>query len=618
MNPARDREKTKEELIVEVEELRNRVAALQEVDRSQLYDKQLLAPRTLVKYTHTNKNTVTNRTTNFSFGVTDGSPAVISSARLEMQDGVCCAINLNEYQQIEGSRKAIDPWQLVTLAGNGTIYDWDVASNRVERSDTMFEFLGYSPQEVEPTSDWWNDRINPDDRPLVWAKICEALGNQTKFQLVYRILNKNNQYIYVSDQGLILRNQDGYPERVIGFTHFITESQPTQSAQKMSEDRFRMALATYPIILFNQDRELRYTWIYNPTLGYSIEEILGKTDAELMFSSDALRVMEIKRRVLTSGVGVKEEVQVNVNGEKVYLDLRVEALRDSDDHIIGITGVAIDISDRKQIETTLKQKVEELENLNQIKDRFLEMVSHHLRTPLNVVLGCAGLLRRTSKFEEGTLKRLLETIERNAKYQLQVSDRILDISRMMESNFQLNLRPLDPVLVIYGATDLVRPLAQAKNITLVSAIECTETEIMGDHDRLQQVLWSLLSNAVKFTPSGGRVEVRLSIEKSIKDEQKRDQNQEEAQKLTNFSSSVSHLQIQVKDTGIGITPHFLPHLFEPFCQGDRNSAQSDGELGLGLTLARYLVELHEGTIDGESAGVGMGATFTIKLPLLIS
>ncbi len=613
MNSARDGDKTKEELIAEVEELRNQVAALQKVDRSRDIREQVLATTSLPKYTHITKDAVTNKTSDFS----PSSSTVISTATVELvPSGVGCPTNLNDRQQKEELTKAIDLRQLATLAVNGTIYDWDIATNRVERTDNIFALLGYTPQEVEPSSDWWNDRIHPNDRPLTWAKICEALGNQTRFQLVYRILHKNNQYILICDQGLILRNKDGYPERVIGFAQLITESQQTQAVRKMSENRFRMALATYPIILFNQDRDLRYTWIYNPQLGYSIEEFLGKTDVELMFSSDALRVMELKSRVLTSGVGVREEIKVNINEEEVYLDLRVEALRDSERNIIGITGVSIDITDRKRIETDLRQKAEELAKLNQIKDRFLAMVSHQLRTPLNVIMGCAGLLHRTSKFEEGTLKRLLETIERNAKYQLQVSDRILEISRMMESNFQLNLRPLDPVLVIYGATDLVRPLAETKNIRLESAIECTEAEIMGDRDRLQQVLWNLLSNAVKYTPDGGRVDVRLSLEKISNEELEIDIDSEEEKNSLYSQSSVDYIQIQVKDTGVGINPQFLPHLFEPFRQGENHSSPSNGELGLGLTLARYLVELHGGTIDGESAGVGMGATFTIKLPLL--
>ncbi|MDX2099569.1 MAG: HAMP domain-containing sensor histidine kinase, partial [Leptolyngbyaceae cyanobacterium bins.59] len=213
-----------------------------------------------------------------------------------------------------------------------------------------------------------------------------------------------------------------------------------------------------------------------------------------------------------------------------------------------------------------------------------------LRTPLNAMLGWAQTLQ-TRDFNETTRRRGLETIERNARLQAQLIDDILDFSRIIRGQLRLHLQSVHLMQVVEAAISSVRPAAEAKHIKLLTLFTAQDPQILGDPNRLQQILWNLLSNAVKFTPESGNVTIHL----------------EEAD---------SRVQIRVVDTGIGISPDFLPYVFEHFRQADSSTTRSHGGLGLGLAIVRQLVELQGGTVYAESLGEGLGATFTIIFPLL--
>ncbi|AFY34389.1 PAS domain S-box protein [Calothrix sp. PCC 7507] len=245
---------------------------------------------------------------------------------------------------------------------------------------------------------------------------------------------------------------------------------------------------------------------------------------------------------------------------------------------------------RAQLYEAEKTARAEAETANRIKDEFLAVLSHEIRTPLNPILGWAKLLR-TRKHDAATTLLGLETIERNAKLQTQLIEDLLDVSRILRGKLSLNIYAVDLKATITAALETVRLAAEAKSIQLQIALSDNTVQVMGDGNRLQQVVWNLLSNAVKFTPTGGRVEVSLlQIENDA--------------------------QIQVIDTGKGITPEFLPHVFEYFRQADGKTTRVFGGLGLGLAIVRHLVELHGGTIEAESPGEGQGATFKVRLPLL--
>ena len=229
------------------------------------------------------------------------------------------------------------------------------------------------------------------------------------------------------------------------------------------------------------------------------------------------------------------------------------------------------------------------EDASRLKDLFLATVSHELRTPLNAVLGWTYLMR-TSQMSADEMTRALETVERNARAQNQLIDDLLDVSSIISGKLRLDVRSVSPVTVVEAALETVHLSAEAKNVELVVALDPAAGPVKGDPDRLQQVVWNLLSNAIKFTPKDGRVCVDLE-------------------------RGDSHIEIRVRDTGVGIKPEFLPFVFDRFRQQEATSRRPYGGLGLGLAIARHLVELHGGTVKADSPGPDHGATFTITLPL---
>jgi PAS domain S-box-containing protein len=232
-----------------------------------------------------------------------------------------------------------------------------------------------------------------------------------------------------------------------------------------------------------------------------------------------------------------------------------------------------------------------VQDANRLKDDFLASLSHELRTPLSAILGYARLLR-SGMLGPDKLQKAVETIERNATSLTQIVEDVLDISRIVSGKIRLSVQPVDLPDLVRGAIDGVTPAADAKGIRIETVLDPQAAPISGDPERLQQVLWNLLSNAIKFTNRGGKVQVRLE-------------------------RIDSHVEVDVSDTGIGIAPEFLPHVFERFRQADSGTTRERGGLGIGLSIARQLTELHGGTIEAFSAGVGHGATFRLKIPLRI-
>ena len=272
--------------------------------------------------------------------------------------------------------------------------------------------------------------------------------------------------------------------------------------------------------------------------------------------------------------------------------------------IIGTLTIIEDVTERVAREAELQSQIEarskllaseklarsEAERANRLKDEFLATISHELRNPLNAIMGWAHMLR-LGKLTDANAERAVETIYRNAKSQAQLVADLLDVSRIISGKLRLDVRTVDLIYIISAAIDSVRPAVDAKGIRLQAMLDPAAGPISGDADRLQQIVWNLLTNAVKFTPKGGCIQVKV-------------------QRIN------SHVEIIVSDSGVGISKEFLPYVFDRFRQADASTTRIHGGLGLGLSIVRQLVDLHGGSASVHSEGEGKGATFTITLPFV--
>ena len=289
--------------------------------------------------------------------------------------------------------------------------------------------------------------------------------------------------------------------------------------------------------------------------------------------------------------------------EQMQQAVRISPLTHND-RLIGTLTIIEDVTERVAREAELQAQVEdrsrllssenlarrEAERANRLKDEFLATISHELRNPLNAILGWAHMMR-LGKLNEANMERAVETIYRNAKSQSQLVADLLDVSRIISGKLRLDVRTVDLISIVNAALDSIRPAADAKTICLQTMLDPAAGPISGDADRLQQIVWNLLTNAVKFTPKGGKIQVKV-------------------QRVN------SHVEIVVSDSGVGISKEFLPYVFDRFRQADASITRTQGGLGLGLSIVHQLVDLHGGTVAVQSEGEGKGATFTVTLPFI--
>jgi len=373
----------------------------------------------------------------------------------------------------------------------------------------------------------------------------------------------------------------------------------TQSRLRISELRYRRLFeAARDGILILDAVTLKITDV-NPfmteLLGYSHAEFLGKELWEIGLFSDKEASQAAFKQLQRTGYLRYEDLPLQATNGKLRDVEFVSNVYEEDSHQVIQCNIR-DITDRKRAEKerTLLLAVAqsaraEADSANGVKDEFLATLSHELRTPLTSILGWSHLLT-DGKLDKQQTARAIETIARNARAQGRLIDELLDISRIMTGKLCLDLRAVKLAPLIQAVVDDVRPAADARSINLKAAFNSDIGPILGDPDRLQQIVWNLLTNAIKFTPKGGDVLVRL-----VRND--------------------SHVLITVNDSGQGIATELLPHVFERFRQADSSNTRSNGGLGLGLSIVRQLVELHRGTVTAESSGENAGTTFRVMLPV---
>ncbi|QLE44295.1 response regulator [Nostoc sp. C052] len=434
--------------------------------------------------------------------------------------------------------------------------------------------------------------------------------------------------------------------KVIVFVELFkkTEAVKEQAAQlvavntelRQSEERFRSLSTCSPVGIFETDTEgnCKYTNPrYQTICGLKAAESLEKRWLESVYLEDRERAIASWSAYICEGRDYSEEFRFQTTQTSIrWVQVRSSPMLSSQGELLGYVGTLEDITERKQAEEVRAQVIreqtarQEAEAANRMKDEFLAVLSHELRTPLTSMLGWSKILR-AKKLDDKATSRALEAIERNAISQMQLIEDILDVSRIIRGQLRLNVSAVNLISVMEAALEAVRPLAEPKDIQLSTVLDTTVGSVYGDPARLQQIVWNLLTNAIKFTPKGGKVEVKLStyFGFSISDfglgsdsENLESSNTDENSNLRSQipNSKSQYAQIQVIDTGIGISSEFLPKVFERFRQADSTTTRSHNGLGLGLAIVRHLVELHKGTILAQSSGSGQGATFTVRLPLL--
>jgi PAS domain S-box-containing protein len=324
-------------------------------------------------------------------------------------------------------------------------------------------------------------------------------------------------------------------------------------------------------------------------LGFRTADVVEQSLSRFITIDETREFMAALREVVLRGVTRNARLNPrSASGEMIPTTLNASALRDVDGLVIGAIGILRDMRAYERVVRDLEESRRKLDEANRAKDAFLATLSHELRTPLSAILGWARLLRSGTLDADG-MRRGPEVIERNSRVLTQLIEDLLDVSRIITGKLRLDVRSADLIAVIIAAIEAVQTAADAKGIRLEASLDPTLGLVSVDPDRLQQVVWNLLTNAIKFTPMGGSVDVRLTRTDSV-------------------------VRLTVSDTGSGIRRELLPFVFDRFRQGETSTGRQNGGLGLGLAIVRHIVELHGGLVRAESAGENAGAVFTVELP----
>ncbi|MEH1784395.1 MAG: ATP-binding protein [Nostoc sp.] len=425
-----------------------------------------------------------------------------------------------------------------------------------------------------------------------YTQIHRANAQQTVVQF---------EYFYPTWQRWFENRVYPFAEGVSIFTTEISDRKQAEKALRESEEKFRNMADNAPFMVWVTDSDSRCTYLSQSWYDFTDqnEEIsLGFGWLNAVHPDDYNDARNVFLEATSSYSAFRMEYRLRrKDGEYRSCIDAANPWFGVDGEFKGYIGSVIDITERKVAEAERDRLLEleqaartEAERANRIKDEFLAVLSHELRSPLNPILGWARLLQ-TREFDATARKKAIATIERNAKLQAQLIEDLLDVSRILQGKLNLKMFPVNLVLVIEGGLETVRLAAEAKNIQIQTMLDTSFGQVLGDSSRLQQVIWNLLSNAVKFTPEGGKIDIQLE-------------------------RVDTQAQITVSDTGKGISPDFLPYVFEYFRQADGTTTRKFGGLGLGLAIVRHLIELHGGTISAESLGEGQGAIFRVRLPLI--
>jgi PAS domain S-box-containing protein len=519
-------------------------------------------------------------------------------------------------------------------------WSWDAATDVVTFSPRAAEIFGIPPG---PVMTWtaMRDVLHPDDRERARVGVETAIRERSDYDIEYRIRTANGER-WVAARGHAAYSSDGAVLGMLGIVQDITEQMRTKEllreqadALQIINDFGRVLSAELDLKKLVQALTDAATGLAGAEFGSFFYNVLdGGGGSYMLYALSGVDRRHFERFPMPRATAlfgptfrgettirlgdVTKDPRYGLNEPhfgmprghlpvRSYLAIPVvsrssgvlgglffghskpDVFTESAERVIaGLAAQAAIAIDNARLFDAVKKARESAEAANQLKDEFLATVSHELRTPLNAVLGWTSLLR-TTNMDTARRTKALETIERNAQLQQKIVEDILDVSKIIAGQLQLDREPMPFRPVVEAAVESIRPLAAGKDIRVRVELDDDPAIIIGDHARLHQVVWNLLSNSIKFTPDGGAMRVTLDV-------------------------TESRVELVIADTGIGIAPDFLPHVFERFRQGDARASRAHGGLGLGLAIVRHLTEMHGGTVAAVSAGEGKGSTFIVRLP----
>jgi PAS domain S-box-containing protein len=521
--------------------------------------------------------------------------------------GLVLAVVADERRAQQALRASEARLALALEAGQLAFWDWHVPSGRVRYGGIWAPMLGYDAADIEPRLEAWTRLVHPDDLEEVTRTLRAHVDGQTElYECQYRLRHRDGSWRWVLDRGRVVqRDANGAAVRALGTHADITD-------RKRAEEAVREIEALTRTIAENSTQGLAltdhrgYCTYANPAwlsmTGYTADELTSAPLHDLIhhhypdgrpYPREACPIdRALPER---SSVRAHEDLFFRKDGSSFHVSCAASPIVRAGEPVstvIEIRDITVErAAEAERAELLRRERAArlELERASRLKDEFLSTLSHELRTPLSAIVGWSQILRHRVDDVDPDLQRGLSAIDRNARIQVRLVEDLLDMSGIVSGKLRLDVQPVDLGDVVTAALGSVAPAAAAKNIRLEWGSGPHRWMVRGDPNRLQQIVWNLLNNAIRFTPREGTVQVALA-------------------------RAGDHIELTVSDTGQGIAPEFLPYVFDRFRQGDASTTRHHGGLGLGLSIVKNLAELHGGSVRVASGGPGHGATFTVALP----